>query len=688
MRKTILLLILVLVVIVVYVAGARSLSARVAEMAPAVVSDIAGKLGVKIDFGEVRVSLFPSVVRIDDVRVARHEQASRPFLTIASLRFDTAPLALLTGALDVRGVVLEGARFELMRDPDGRLQSALADDFVQKLAKLVFAVRLVDAGLLAEDGTVTPPRRLTADGIDGTVSSADGTLTAALQGRIFGSSDTSKLSLKLTPDVGPTGGDSLTLDFTVSDGASAAFKDAFVVLRKVDFSDPVDLHFQASGLYGEKSTEITPATPLPGTLDGSVGLRIAGIEDRLEFEAELAIDDARYQVRRGKGSWSDFEFEPSGWLMNTPPHKISARLDFEPVGLAASCERFGIAERWRPKGELDTTIRVTGSAEEPLIRHEGKIDTLEFNGFSGVPVKASPVDVRGSLIAVNTDLSVTFFLSNLEVGTARLDHEIVGLNYWKKKISLMSMDAPFFEGVSDGAIGLEDEITVGFIYRDANAEAVLSNVIPQLALGIHGRSDGTISGHAEEKEGMLATGRVGFHRGRIDGANWIRQLVGEALTLAGRGDALATIAREATPSFGADSTRFDRIAVDYEIRGGGANLPRVVIDTDAASIRGRGTLDADGAVAIEGALLPQEALARSLVNAAPPLGSIKSAKGEMVIPFTLRADGAGTRISVTTAFRDAMAAAVAGKPVAALDIIEVGPKVSNSSPTLRQQFGR
>lgn len=77
-----------------------------------------------------------------------------------------------------------------------------------------------------------------------------------------------------------------------------------------------------------------------------------------------------------------------------------------------------------------------------------------------------------------------------------------------------------------------------------------------------------------------------------------------------------------------------------------------------------------------------------MTEQAPALGGVKSTEGALAVPFTLHADGGGSRLGATPAFRDAVAATLAGRPAPSLELIKVGPAAFGATPTLRQQFGR
>lgn len=690
MRKVI--LAVVLLALVVSGFAAVSLRARVAAMAPEVGRQIAEKLGAKVDFGDVEVSLLPLSAKIRDVRITRLERAAEPFLTIETVRVASSLVSLFGGELDVESVVVEGPRIEIVKDEQSRRLSYLADDLLAKLAKLPFTVQVTNGGLLIEERDVSPPRRISAERVRGSVQGGvDGALVAKLEGSVLGSSDDSTLDLQLKPDVGPTGGDHVTVDFRVKDGRGDAVKEAFVLLREVEFVDPLSFELQSSGLLGEKSTESKPAEPMPGKLKGSMGVVIGGTSNRVEMDVETALDDSRVQIRRGRASWGGFDFEPTGWVTLKDPQKISARLVFDRFALPAAAERFGFEERWQPKGEMDLTIRASGTTDEVLLRYEGKIAALEFGGWPAIPVKAAPVSVSGALLSINTDISASFTLSNLEVGTVRLDRALVGVNYWKEKLTLSSIDTPFYDGTALGSVVFwpksNEPSEGGLMVRNADAETLLKNVAPQLALGVYGRSDAILE-MKHDAEGLRVRGRAGFHDGRIAGSNWMRQLLAEALGLAGRPDALGPIAADAAKTLADVGTRFNRLAIDFETRDGSFHMPRFVVTADGAEIRGRGEIGADGSVTVDGALLPGESLSRALSEAAPALGAVKSTKGSIAVPFTLRADAAGTTVKAAPAFRDAVTSAVAGQTPPPLEIEELPPADFGTMMRLRKQFGR
>ena len=414
---------------------------------------------------------------------------------------------------------------ELINSPHDKSQETLVSDrLLASLAEIPFAVSVHDGAVVYEDRDDNPPSKLVASAIAGTIRGAvDGALEAKLDGAALGERSKAKLTLRLKPKVGPTGGDDVALEFDVDGGSAAALPAGFLMLRGAELRDPLRLSLRAQGLVGEKSTESQPAQPLLGKLTGSVGVVIARVEDRLDVDVDVALDDSRFQVKGGTGSWGGFRFVPTGWMTRKPPRKVSGRLDVEPFEMAGVAERFGAAERWRPHGLANLTLRVTGSSIEPLYRYEGTLPETSFNAWPALPIKAGPTAVHGSLIAINADATASLDATNLQVGTARIDKAVFGFAYWQDKLNVTALDSPLYGGTIDGSVAFFPKISAdpqgGMLLHDGDGKAVIENVLPGLPFAIDGRLDtGLQLGFNEQ--GFWMHGRVGLHRGRIEGANW------------------------------------------------------------------------------------------------------------------------------------------------------------------------
>lgn len=689
MRRIILPLI-VLAAVVAYGFAASTLRARVEEAAPELTRTLAEKLDVRIEYADVSVSYLPLAAQVTNVRVAGKPAATLPFLHVDALRVRAKLLPLLLGRLEVGEIVADGARLELLTDPrDAGRSTYVPDHLLRLLADVPFSLTLRDGSVLFEDRGDDPPSKILATSIDGTIHGAvEGALEAKLEGAALGERGAAKLALRLLPKVGPTGGDEVTLELDLDGASGAALSEGFIMLRGAQLRDPLRLSLRAQGLLGEKSTETKPAEPLVGKLSGSVGVVIAGLEDRLELDADVALDDARFQLRGGTGTWGGLRFVPTGWMSRLPPRKLSGRLDVEPFELAEMAARLGVAERWRPHGRTDLTLRVTGSTIEPLYRYEAMLPEVSFSAWPALPIKLGASRVQGALIAINADASASFNAKDLQIGTARIGEMVFGISYWREKLTVTALESRLYDGELDGSVGFFPKISVdpqgGMRLRDADGKAVIENVLPGLPFGIGGRLDAGLQFGTDE-QGLWVHGRVGLHRGRIDGANWARDLVEAALADAGAADAAGTVIAAHRPLLGADATRFERMAIDFTSRGGAVTLPRVVIEMPGATLRGHGEIAADRTIGLTAALWPDVSLAASLASAAPALARARDGNGKPVLPCEVR--GAAGRVDVrpTEELRRALSAR---GDVAPLSPVRVGPADFGDLGRLRKQFGR
>ena len=688
MRK--ILLLLVVAVVVAYAVAAFTLRARVVESAPELARELTEKLDVRIELGDISVSYFPLAAQIKDVRVSGEAAATKPFLYVDSLAVRAKLLPLLQGRFEFGEIVASRPRVELLSDPrDARSSSLVPERLLAALAEIPFSLTVNDGSVLYEDRADDPPSKLLATAIHGTArGNVEGALDAKLEGAALGEHSTTTLALRLKPKVGPTGGDEVALELDIDGASAAALTEGFVMLRGAPLRDPLRLSLRAQGLLGERSTETKPAEPLLGKLTGSVGVAIGHLEDRLELDVEVALDDTRYQVRGGTGSWGGLRFVPTAWISKLTPRKVSGRLEVEPFELAELAGRLGVAERWRPHGIADLTVRLTGSSIEPLYRYEGTLPELSFSAWPALPIKAGKSKVHGSLIAVNADATVSFDATDLQVGTARIDNARFGLSYWRDNLNVTALESPLYGGRLDGSVGFSPKTSAdakgGLMLRDGDGRVVIDNVLPGLPFSVDGRLDTALQFGTNE-QGFWMHGRVGLHRGRIDGANWALELVRETLAGAGAADAVDDVVAAHRPLLGTNATRFERMALDFQSHGGAVTLPRVVIDMAGAQLRGRGEIAADRSVTMTGALWPDAPLAASLTSAAPALARARDADGKPVLPCEVRGTAGRVDVQPSADLRAALAASGDASP---LTPVRVGPADFGELTPLRQQFGR
>lgn len=690
MRK----IILLLAVIAAVLCGiaASSLKSRVVAVAPVIGRELGEKIGARVEFGDVSVSLLPFAAEIDDVRLTASN--GQPFVVAEKLRFEPKLLSLFLGDLSLRKTTAIGARFQSLRDDrDGRNNSYLPPQWLAKLASIAMDLDVRDGMILLEDSTKGSPRKLEARRIDGSIRSAgDGVLDVALEGAPLGDGSSGRLSARIEPGVGPTGGDKLKVELDVHRGSAEALKGAFRLLKETALRDPVQLSLRAEGLYGERSTEVVPAEPLLGTLRGSVGVVVAGKEERLDLDVEVAVDDTRYQVRGGTGRWGEFSLRPTAWVQSRHPHNLSVKVDVEPFEIEKLASNLGAAERWRLKGRAEQVVlRVTGNAAEPLLRYEMRVPHAAFDAWpESLPIKGGPIAVTGSLLAINTEISASCDARNLEIGTAKVPALQFGVSYWREKLGVTSLDTPLYGGTLLTSYAIypktSPRVAGGGLLRDGDAAVVHKNVAPDLPIDLGGRIDVAMQISANDGDPWWV-GRVGVHRGRLGGANWAREIIAKALAAAGAPeDAMNRVIVAERPLVGAaEATLFDRIAADVDARGGSISLPRVVVTLSRAQFRGRGAIASDSSIAIDGALWLEDSVAEKLVQVSPAFGRARDAEGRTVLPATVKLTAGGTEISLTPELVAMLTGEGDGAPLAP---VLVRPAHFDDLGPLRQQFGR
>jgi hypothetical protein len=691
MRKAIIVL-AVTTAIVCGVATSR-LRERVAAVAPEIGQQIGEKLDARVEMGGVSVSFLPFAAEILDVRLSSRATSVEPFAVIERVRVEPELLSLFFGELAVRKITAKGARFQMLRDDhDGGRSSFVPDRWFAALAKMPFELAVLDSTVLLENSTQDPPNTYRAENLAGTIrSDGDGRIQFSFTGAPLGPGSNGRLELALAPGAGPAGGDGIDLEIDVHRGSAAMLQSAFNILRSSDLRDPVQLSLRTKGFLGERSTETKPAAPLLGTARGSLGVVVAGREERLDLDLEIGIDDSRYQVRSGAGTWGDFRFSPTGWLQRGEPFKLAAKIGIDPFEVGAVVAGFGAPERWRPRGRAERAlIRVEGSAAEALVRYETEFPELSFDGWSPkVPVKAGPVAIRGSIAAVNTDISASYTAENLEVGTARVDSLKFGVAYWRDKLGVTSLDTQLFGGTLISSLAIfpktSSAVAGGGLLRDADAREVFANVAPHFPLDIGGRADVAMQINTGEDAGWWIA-RLGVHRGKIAGANWAREALAQSLERAGAPDALDAVIKTHRTLFGGDGTRFERVAVDVDHRGGALSLSRVVIDLDGVEFRGKGHVDRDDVLALDGAFWVDEKVAATISAAAPGLARARDGKGHMVLPCSVRAAAGKSELTLSPELVAVLSGAE-GAPLA-LSPVQVGPADFADLAPLRQQFGR
>jgi hypothetical protein len=299
------------------------------------------------------------------------------------------------------------------------------------------------------------------------------------------------------------------------------------------------------------------------------------------------------------------------------------------------------------------------------------------------------VAITGALAAINADISASYTADNLEVGTARVESLKFGIAYWRDKLSVTSLDTELFGGTLISSLAIfpktSSEVAGGGLLRDADAREVFRNVAPRFPLDIGGRADVAMQINNGENDGWWIA-RVGVHRGKIAGENWVREVLAKSLERAGAPDALEALIKTHRSLLGGDGARFERMAVDVDVRGGALSLPRVVIDFDGIEFRGSGSVDPDDVLTLDGAFWVDQKVTTAVAMVAPGLVRARDGNGHTVLPCSVRAAAGKSEITLSPELI-AVLGGTEGAP-SALSPLEVGPADFADLPPLRQQFGR
>jgi hypothetical protein len=404
----------------------------------------------------------------------------------------------------------------------------------------------------------------------------------------------------------------------------------------VTFTDDVTLDLAAEGFLGERTTEVMPAEPLAGRMHLEVGLDLLGVKHRAVFDNGVALDDKRWVLKDGKGKWGERPFTFAGWIARVPTaNKVNLRLSFEHVNAADVMAEYAIDERWRPQADVSGEIRMEGSFDYPLTRYEAKMPSFTWNAWPSTPVSSGPMNVRGSLLAINTDVSASFETNELKVGTIVAKNVLVGSTWWHEKLTITSMNLPMWGGRTDSSAAYEpaaeERWKGGALLHDLDAGVFLPQAMPDLGLRVDGRLDG--SGEGGYRDGALwYRGRVGLHEGTLGPQSLLRVVASEVIKAAGADPAVLDELATRHPALASDKLAFKRIAIDFQAQPPGTALRIGDLVSDGGTLTLEATADATKHVAADGLAVFVPPVSADLAGRVPALARLLSSNGSLQVP--------------------------------------------------------
>jgi len=493
MRK----IVLVIGVIIAVAIGVSlsTLRTRVDRGARTFAEELAAATGLDVTVGDLSFAVFPPAVTVNDIVVSDRVTGDEHFSTVEFPRVLVEPriLPLLMGRATIDVIDVYDPILRIRRDSN-RVMSFMSKDMLKAVVDSPVDVRIHDGVVEVIDEIHDAGLRVRATAVDAEIEFDGETIVVEAQGAPLGESSQGRVNLRLSPGAGPTGGHAMKLDASASAVEIAAAKALFPILADVDLQGPIEIALEGDGFLGERATESVPAEGWEGRLVVSVGIGVAGQVRESSFSVAAAIDDKRYLARSGRGNWGDMQFDMSGWSSRTGNEKLSGRLVFDEFAAEDVAATFGAPEAWRPKGDVALTMRVMGSAREPLFRYEARAQEISLTPWPNVSFSASPLQARGSVLAVNAEINGSLDCENLKIGEFGLDQALVGIAYWREKLTVTSTNNDVWQGTLGGGIAYwphaDDMIEGGGMLSNASAAEALSVLFPGIKDRVTGYLDG------------------------------------------------------------------------------------------------------------------------------------------------------------------------------------------------------
>jgi len=686
-----------------------TLKAKVRRATDEFVAAVSGEHAGEITVGSVGVALFPwPSVRIEDVRVMAaagdgdgdggEKTDTEPLIVAPVVRVDPHLLPMLIGLARVDSVRIVEPVVTLERQRDGSVAAALPLMTLGRSGVSDFSISVEDGRLRVigqgADAADAAPE-LDVTGISMHLSAApegQGVVYHIDGAEPLGDGSTLTGDVVHVPGVGPTGGDKLDVDLRLEGADPSRLLTMPERLSRAKLVGPISLDAKASGYVGEHSTEVAPAEPLDGKIEGTVGLQVFGLERPLQIDLETAFDDKRFMLRKGSLDWGGLPLEVSGWLARGAEAKIGGQLRWEHVDADALLSQFGVDERWRPQAKVSGEVRLMGDLDRPLVRYEATAPSVKLVPWPSLPLVSGPMRVTGSLLAINADASGSFNGSDLRIADARLPAALFGMQYWRDKLTFSALDQEAWGGRADLSFAYrpdeENDVEGGGILSHMDAEEVLSNLFPKMHFVIHGSLD-SIFQIGIGADGPWAVGRVGIHHGKVGQSGVVRAVLDEAFAGAGRAFEVEDALMRSYPgALSQERTEFQRVAFDFKTRTDGVDVKSVEIRLPYATIQGEGALDSRGSIDGTGTISLSEPLSADLARRTKGLRSLVAEDGRIHVPIRVGGEADAAEVHAEARFVDALARALKGEKVEPFPPPVEGPGFGIDMPSLSEHFQR
>jgi uncharacterized protein involved in outer membrane biogenesis len=505
---------------------------------------------------DVALSLVPTVV-VNDVSFANAEWGSRPeMVKVERLEFEMALLPLLSGEIQVKRVVLNGADILLETNAAGTPNwtfasaseaepTAPAEGGGGVKLPTVNSIAIEDARLTYRDGTTGESQTVALASFSATADSATSPIAIDLEGTLNDN------PIKLSGSVGALQGLLDNQPFAVDlagEGGGATFT------VKGTIAEPkagrgVALELSAKGGSLADMTALT-GSELPPLGPYSVLARLTDQEGGYQVEG--------LQARMGESDVSG----SAGIALGGPRPRITAaltstKLDFKDFGV-------------EPQPAVEGTAAPSGDAGGS----DGRVfpaDPLPFDGlkavdasvkFTGQQVIKAPVtmeNVAANLTLENGKLTVTQLDTGISGGTVAING-VVDASQAKPGVALKVTARQVEAGTLSQTLGLTKVLSGGKVDLDLDVTGT-GNSVREILAGLNGTSN------------------MEMGQGRIN--NRFAEIV------------LADLVKLLTFSGSGDSSNLNCMVIRFDFANGLATSKGLVVDTNGATIVGSGDIHLD-----------------------------------------------------------------------------------------------
>ncbi len=496
------------------------------------------------------------------------------------------------------------------------------------------------------------------------LSGGDPGFSFEVSGALFGGQGQASVEGKVVWGVGPGGGHSLTAAYAFDDVEVERLRAVFPGKVHNTLSGTFDLRGKLDGIVGETGTELVPATPLRGDFAGGLDWTLLGRSKQLSFSGDFALDDVRARLLDGHVSWGDLDAEAAGWMSLDYDPRFSLRLLFDDVDVAAAAEDFGVAEAWRPIASFIGELRAEGSFSEPGYRYQGKAPVLRLPALEGYDVEARDAEFKGVLAAINTNASLSLSSPELRIGEFKLPDSVVGINYFRRRLTISSFGRKLWGGKLDLGGYWEPDQPRNWQFAGRlsaqSAATVVERLLPSFGFRIRGRAGGMFKYLNQGGKGELM-GRSQLQRAVWSGPNLSEDLIA-GLSRATRRDLLTDSLTGAFPkTFAPGATEIRRLNFDYKADGDGFIIGAVGAAIGELRLRAQGRLEADKSLLLQGGVEVSKLLSAELAARLPWLRSLFGEDGRLDLPVVIGGRAAEPKLSLSNAALELLAAAEAGK---------------------------